>query len=34
MRKLQVPVNKQIDVIIALRRSGSLLIVDIWKLEE
>jgi flagellar P-ring protein precursor FlgI len=34
MRKLQVPVNKQIDVIIALRRSGSLLNVDIWKLEE
>jgi flagellar basal body P-ring protein FlgI len=34
MRKLQVPVDKQIDVIIGLRRSGSLLNVDIWKLEE
>ncbi|MCH2145681.1 MAG: flagellar basal body P-ring protein FlgI [Phycisphaerales bacterium] len=34
MRKLQVPVDKQIDVIIALRRSGSLINVDIWKLEE
>ena len=34
MRKLQVPVDKQIDVIIALRRSGSLVNVDIWRLEE
>lgn len=34
MRKLQVPVDKQIDVITALRRSGSLLNVDIWRLEE
>ena len=34
MRKLQVPVDKQIDVVIALRRSGSLVNVDIWRLEE
>ena len=34
MRKLQVPVDKQIDVIIGLRRSGSLLNVDIWNLVE
>jgi flagellar P-ring protein precursor FlgI len=34
MRKLQVPVAKQIDVIISLRLSGSLLNVDVWEVVE
>ena len=34
MRQLQVPVSKQIDLIEALRRSGSLLNVDIWELRQ
>ena len=34
MRKLQVPVNKQIDVIEVLYRSGSILNVDNWELVE
>ena len=34
MRQLQVPVDKQIDLIEALKRSGSLLNVDIWELRQ
>ena len=34
LRQLQVPVDKQIDLIEALKRSGSLLNVDIWELRQ